>query len=334
MSRKEQDRIAVFHDHADCIGGGEKLAFTLARSLNADVITTDLSRDSVKKMGFDDVKVIDIGSTIKIPPLKQISASVKFASCDFSRDYGFFIMSGAWSIFAAKKHKPNLLYCHTPVRAFYDLYEDFMADRNIITRPVFSSYAALHSRQLQKALGHVSRIVTNSRNVQDRIRKYHCRDSDIIYPPIKQYRYRKNEDFWLSVNRLYPQKRIELQIEAFRKMPDQRLVIVGDHAEGDHADKYAGRIAKNLPDNIEVRKRISEKELEDLYADCIGLIATAQDEDFGMNVVEAMSAGKPVIATDEGGHRETMIDNITGKLINPGPGDLINAIKAVSRNPG
>jgi hypothetical protein len=100
-------KIAIFHDYIGAIGGGEKLVLTLARGLNADVITTDVDEDSVKKMGFEDVKIISLGETIKLRPLKQISASLRFAMCNFSNEYDFFIFSGNCAHFAARKHKPN-----------------------------------------------------------------------------------------------------------------------------------------------------------------------------------------------------------------------------------
>jgi hypothetical protein len=73
-------KIAIFHDYIGAIGGGEKLVLTLAKGLGADVITTDVDMDSVIKMGFDDVKIISLGKTLKIPPLKQINASFKFTA--------------------------------------------------------------------------------------------------------------------------------------------------------------------------------------------------------------------------------------------------------------
>lgn len=119
-------KIAIFHDYIDTIGGGEKLVLTLARELGADVITTDIDTDSIRNMEFGDVNIISLGKTVKLPPLKQISASYKFAMCDFSDKYDFFIFSGNWAPFAAKAHRPNLLYSHTPIRVFYDTYDIFL----------------------------------------------------------------------------------------------------------------------------------------------------------------------------------------------------------------
>ncbi|MDW7726928.1 MAG: glycosyltransferase [Candidatus Methanoperedens sp.] len=327
-------RIAIFHDYIGAIGGGEKLVLTLASGLGADVITTDVDEDSVKKMGFEDVNIISLGETVKLPPLKQISASLRFAMCDFSKKYDFFIFSGNWAHFAARRHKPNLYYCHTPVRAFYDLYDIFLQRQSIITKPLFMIWVTIHRPAAEYYMKHVDRIAANSKNTQLRIKKYLHRDAEVIYPPIDtlKYYFKESDDFWLSVNRLYPEKRVELQIEAFRLMPEEKLIIVGGYAEGDHASKYAEKIKHNLPENVEMHGTVAEKELIDLYARCRGLVATAVDEDFGMTPIEAMAAGKPVICVREGGYTESVLNGVTGLLVEPEAKDIIRAINIISKN--
>jgi len=328
-------RIAIFHDYIGTIGGGEKLVLTLARELKADVITTDINKDSIENMEFGDINIISLGETVKLPPLKQISASIKFALCDFTGKYDFFIFSGNWAPFAAKRHKPNLLYCHTPVRAFYDLYDTFLDRQPLHIKPLFVLWVAIHRPLSEYYMKDVEKIVVNSKNTQSRVIKYMHRDAEIIYPPIdtSEYRFGKVGDFWLSVNRLYPEKRIELQMEAFKSMPKEKLIIVGNYAEGDHAAKYVENILKKLPKNVEIRRSIPEEELIDLYANCKGLITTAMDEDFGMTPVEAMASGKPVIAVKEGGYLESVIDEVTGMLIGPNIYDIISAVFAIEENP-
>lgn len=320
-------KIAIFHDYIGTIGGGEKLVLTLARELDADIITTDTDKDSIAKMEFEDINIISLGETVKFPPLKQISASYKFAICDLSDKYDFFIFSGNWAPFAAKRHKPNLLYCHTPVRAFYDLYDSFLQRQSLLIKPLFITWVAIHRPLSEYYMKDVEKIVVNSKNTQSRVKKYMQRDAEVIYPPIDtlKYRFEKNGDFWLSVNRLYPEKRIELQIDAFRKMPLEKLIIVGNYAEGDHAAKYVEKIIKNIPKNVEIRRSLSETELISLYANCKGFITTAMDEDFGMTPVEAMASGKPVVAVKEGGYLETIADD-TGIFIEPKIYDIISAI--------
>lgn len=328
-------KIAIFHDYIGTIGGGEKLILTLARELHTDVITTDVDIDSVKKMGFEDINIISLGETIKLPPLKQISASYKFAVCDFSDKYDFFIFSGNWAHFAAKRHKPNLLYCHTPVRAFYDLYDSFLKRQPFYVKPLFMIWVAIHRPVSEHYMRHVERIIVNSKNTQSRVINYQHRNAEIIYPPIdtSKYKFKISGDFWLSVNRLYPEKRVELQIDAFRLMPNEKLIIVGGYSEGDHAAKYVKKIKNDLPKNIELRRSVTDEELIYLYANCKGFITTAMDEDFGMTPVEAMSSGKPVIAVREGGYLESVVDRVTGILVKPDIGNIIGAIDIISENP-
>jgi len=328
-------KVAIFHDYIGAIGGGEKLVLTLARGIGADVITTDVDMDSVTKMGFEDINIISLGSTLKMPPLKQIDASIKFATSNFSKEYEFFIFSGNWAPFAAKKHKPNLYYCHTPTRAFYDLYDNYLKKHSFFVAVPFVIWVHFHKKFSENYLEHVCKIVTNSENTKKRITKYLHRESELIYPPIDVSRFNLKEygDFWLSVNRLYPEKRVELQIEAFRKMPDEKLLIVGGYATGDHASGYASEVTDNLPENIKLLGSVSEEKLLELYASCKGFITTAMDEDFGMTPVEAMASGKPVVAVKEGGYLESVIDGETGILTKPYVENIIEAVKTVSRNP-
>jgi glycosyltransferase involved in cell wall biosynthesis len=328
-------RIAIFHDYIGAIGGGEKLVLTLARGLGADVITTDVDADSVSKMGFEDVNIISLGETVKMPPLKQISASFKFAMCNFSKEYDFFIFSGNWAHFAARRHGPNLWYCHTPVRAFYDMYDVFLGRQSFFTYVPFRVWAKLHRKVYEHQMKYVHRIVANSINIQKRIKRYLKRTSVVVYPPVdsSKFRFKEYEDFWLSVNRLYPEKRVELQIQAFRQLPEERLFIVGGYAKADHALPYADSIRTNLPDNVELLGAVAEDELINLYARCKGFITTSLDEDFGMTPIEAMASGKAVVAMNEGGSLETVINGSTGYLVDADVDEIVNAVERISRNP-
>lgn len=328
-------KIVIFHDYFGAIGGGEKLVLMLAKQFNADVVTTDLNPESIKKMGYSDINIISLGKTPKVPPLKQISASLHFAMCDFSEKYDFFIFSGNWAHFAARKHKPNLYYCHTPTRAFYDLYTTFLKRQPIYISIPFRIWVSFHKPLSEYYLSHVCKIATNSKNTAKRIEKYFKREAEVIYPPVETSKFmcKGYGDFWLSVNRLYPEKRVEIQIEAFRKMPEEKLVVVGGYSEGDHAKSYAENILGNLPANVQVLGEISEQELLELYSRCRGFICTAMDEDFGMTPVEAMASGKPVIAVNEGGFKETVIHGETGFFVNADSESIIKAVKYIAFRP-
>jgi glycosyltransferase involved in cell wall biosynthesis len=334
--RVSHTRVAIFHDYFSFIGGGEKLVLTLARGLGADIITTDVDRGLISKMGFSDVNVLSLGPLAKAMPLKQIQATMKFATCDFRGKYDFYIFSGNWAHHASRKHRPNLFYCHTPVRAFYDQRSNTVNSlKNPLARLAATAWIEAHSRLDKSSIKNVERIATTSRNTVRRIEKYYNRSAVVVYPPCdtSRFHYRCDDGFWLSVNRLYPEKRIEIQLKAFEQMPDERLIIVGNYGSGDHSATYAKKLMAALPPNVSVYKDLAEEELIDLYGRCRGVISTAVEEDFGMTAVEAMASGKPVIAPREGGYLESIRDGETGLLIECTPEALVEAVKTISTNP-
>ncbi len=113
-------KIAIFHDYFRVVGGAEKLVLTMAKHLGADVITAQINPECIKYTGFDDVKIISLGRISKFAQLLPSACMKRFSQCDFSSKYDFFIFSGSFSIYAAKKHKPNMWYCHTPLKGLYD----------------------------------------------------------------------------------------------------------------------------------------------------------------------------------------------------------------------
>jgi len=310
-------KVAIFHDYLRTIGGGEKLVLTLAKEIKADVITTDLDPQMVQRIGYENINILNLGKLLEKTPFKQMHASAKFRFCRFS-DYDFHILSGNWAHYAAHKHHPNLFYCHTPVRAFYDLKEETV--RNLPRqwqRSLSQAWIGIYRYLDQRSMKHVDRIVANSENVRRRVKQYYRREASVIYPPIPTSRYRFKEigDFWLSVNRLYPEKRIDLQLEIFKKLPKERLKIVGGYSKGDHSSSYVSHL--RAPVNVEFLGEVEEGELIDLYSKCKGLLATAIDEDFGITPVEAMASGKVTFAVNEGGYRETIVNGVTGFLLPP-----------------
>jgi glycosyltransferase involved in cell wall biosynthesis len=323
-------RIAIFHDYFGTIGGGERLVIAMAKTLNADIITTDT--EAVEKID-PSVRVVSLGKTVSFPPLKQISASFLFYFSDFSKNYDFFIFSGNWAHYAAHRHQPNMWYCNTPTRAFYDQYPSVIQKQNFLKRQIAWIWITIHRFFDQRSIGYVDTIVANSENIKNRVTRFYQRESTIIYPGIDSSRFLCTEygDYWLSVNRLYPEKRIELQIEAFRRLPDEKLLIAGGYTAGENASVYIQKIMQDLPPNVTILGEVSEEKLIDLYSRCKAFICTALDEDFGLTPLEAMASGKPVVA-DEGGFKETVTPK-TGILVRPEVDAVINAITIVGADP-
>ena len=313
-------KIAVFHNFIDNIGGAEIVSLILARELKADIYTTNLDREKITKMGFADVlpKIFSIGKVPINPPWRQQLALWKFRQLDLRGKYDFFLITGDWAMSGVVRNRPNLWYVHSPIREIWDL-RDYVRLKLVSPRKRFLfDLWVLFNRYLNiKYIQHAQRIACNSQNTQNRLKKYLQREARVIPPPIDtaRFHYEKSQGYWLSVNRLFTHKRVDMQLKAFSHLPNEKLIIVGSYEQSEHSRQYAEYCQRIKPHNVEIKSWVTQEELLNLYAGCQGLITTSQDEDFGMNVVEAMASGKPVIAPREGGYQETVIPNETGLLI-------------------
>ena len=184
----------------------------------------------------------------------------------------------------------------------------------------------------KEEIKNIQKIIVNSLNIKDKVKKQYGRDSTIIHPPIetKKFYHKKNKNFWISINRVDINKRIELQLKAFSKMPNEKLYIIG-HIQNQN---YYEFLKKIKPDNVKFFGVLNEKELIKKLSECKGMVFTAKDEDFGMAPVEAMASGKPAIAPNEGGCKETIINGKTGILINNIDEDkIVRAVEKINKNP-
>ncbi len=314
-------KVAVLHDFLDAVGGAEEVALGLARHFDADLITTNADPAVADALGFRDVRVVSLGQLPQGTPRRHMAARRAFARVRLT-GYDRYVLSGNWAIFAARHHHPNVWICQTPTRFLYDQRGATLARLSGPSRWAFRVWSRMYRFLDQGSVGHCDRIVANSHNVEGRVRRYYGRDPEVVYPPVdtSRFRFERIGDFWLSVTRLYPEKRIELQLEAFRNLPEAKLTIVGGYAPGDRAEEYVRSL--HPPPNVTFLGRIPREDLVDLYARCRGLVASAVDEDFGITPVEAMASGKCVVATDEGGYRETVVPGKTGFLLPAQPATL------------
>src|SRR3989344_1272799 len=329
-------KIAIFHNYMDNIGGAEKVGLLLAREIKADIYTTVTNKEFIKKMGFN-IPIKTIGWIPVNAPFRQQMAQIRFRNLNLKREYDYYFIEGDWSLSGAINNKPSIWYVHSPIREIWDLYE-YTRKNNVpyYARQIFDMWVKYNRRVNIAYSNHVSKIICNSENTKKRLKKYLNKDAEVVYPPVEtnKYKYKKNVEYWLSVNRLITHKRIEMQIKAFRELPKEKLIIVGSYEKSRHFREYADYINKIKPDNVEIVSWISSEQLNELYSNCKGFITTALNEDFGLTPVEAMASGKAVIAPEEGGYKETIINGVTGILIKAINAEkLISAIKIVGKNP-
>ena len=337
-------KIAIFHNYIDNIGGAEIVALTLARELKADLYTTNIDADKIVKMGFSDIlpQIFSIGRLPKAAPFRQSLAFWKFRRLNLSGRYDFFIIAGDWAMSAAVNNHPNLWYAHSPLNELWE-FQNFIKKEllNFWKRPLYNFWVYYNQKLSLKYAQSVDNWVANSLNTKSRIKKYYSQEAAIIYPPVDTKKYQvdslinKSEaDYWLSVNRLATHKRPAMQVEAFKNLPAEKLIMVASYEKGvAQFEACKKRIDELNLTNVTIKHWVNDQELKALYAGCKGFITTAYNEDFGLTAVEAMAAGKPVIAPDDGGYRESVIDGQTGILIKDiNSVKLTEAIKEIENN--
>jgi len=216
----------------------------------------------------------------------------------------------------------HVCYCCTPMRYLWDMVHDYRENAGFLTRwvtPILTHYLRLWD---QASAARVDRFVASSSYVAARIRKYYRREATVIPPPVDTGAFqpaRERDDFYLMVGQLVGYKRTDLAIEAFRRL-DRRLVIIGAGAE-------FGRLRAKAGPNVTLMGYQSPEVLRDHYGRCRALIFPGK-EDFGIVPVEAMAAGKPVIAYHRGGVRDSVVDGKTGVFFDAQtPDALIEAVR-------
>lgn len=200
----------------------------------------------------------------------------------------------------------HVCYCYSPLRYAWDMYHEYLEIEAIPGWQRAMLPGLMHYLRTWDALSapRVDRFVAISHYVRRRIEKYYRRPSAVVYPPVDVLKSdAPSADYYLVVSRLVAYKRIDLVVEAFNRL-GWPLVVVGDGVERLRLEAQAGP-------NITFVGRASDAEVRRRLAECRGFVFPGI-EDFGIAPVEAMAAGKPVVALGRGGAAETVLDGETG----------------------
>jgi len=330
-------KIAIFHNFLDNIGGAEKLVLILARELKADIYTTNIDEQKIHKMGFTTKNIFSIGKVSSNAPFRQQITLWRFRFLNLKKKYDAYIIAGDWAFSAAVHHQPILWYVHSPARELWDLYA-YTRENGVPRgfRFLYDIWVNYNRYLTKKYVQRVHWFATNSLNTQKRVKKYLGKTATVVYPPVDtiQFKHAKSGKYWLSVNRLITHKRIEMQLAAFSQLPDKKLIIVGSYEQSRHFLRYKKYIDALKPPNVEILNWVDEPQLRKLYAHSRGCINTSLDEDFGMTAIEALAAGKPVIAPNEGGYKESLVSGKHGLLIaDLTVPNLVTAIEKIDKDP-
>ena len=221
----------------------------------------------------------------------------------------------------------HICYCHTPTRYLWSDTHQYIQELkyNKYFKKVISLVLNYIRMWDKLAADRVDKYIANSRFVAGRIQKYYKRESTVIYPPVETEKFKIAEsvgDYFLIGGRLAPYKRVDLVVEAFKKI-GKKLKIFGDGADLERLKNMA-----RGHENIEFLGRVDDEAKAELYSHALAFI-NPQEEDFGITAVEAQASGRPVIAYRRGGAVETIEDGVTGVFFNEQTvEDLVGAVNS------
>jgi glycosyltransferase involved in cell wall biosynthesis len=202
----------------------------------------------------------------------------------------------------------HICYCLTPTRYLWR-YNQYAQQENLspATRLFLQPFLTFLRQWDRLAADRVDHFIAISEEVRRRIGKVYRREATIIYPPVETGRFEpaaKAKDYYLIVGRLVPYRRIDLLIEAFNQL-ERPLLIAGTGRDRERLEAMAGPAVTFLG-------YVPDEELPELMAQCRAFMFPGE-EDFGIAPIQAMAAGRPVIAYAAGGARETVVPG-TGRL--------------------
>ena len=333
-------RVAIVHDWLPQMGGAEKvLAQILKVFPSADVFTLldflsaedrrFLARTRVSTSWVQHLPFARTRYRLYLPVMPLAVEGFDLASYPL-------VISSSYAVAKGVITGPNqlhLCYCHSPVRYAWDMQEQYLmhSRRNrgmsgLVARMILHYIRLWDSRTPNG----VDSFAANSRFVARRIWKVYRRRSRIIYPPVprgplvSRVQPLAEREFYVSVGRLVPYKRVDLIVEAFRRMPGRSIKIIGS---GPQSESLRAR----CPRNVEFLGRQPQSVVDACLSGARAFVFAAE-EDFGIAPVEAQAAGTPVIAYGRGGAQESVIDGVTGVLFGSQTPEAI--VEAVERAEG
>jgi glycosyltransferase involved in cell wall biosynthesis len=310
-------KVALIHDWFAWYSGAERVVEEILNIYpDADIYTTvDVLTDVERE--FLNEKTIHTSYLQYFPFVKKFYKHyiILFPFCVEKFDLSKYdlIISSSSSVakgVVTTKDQLHVCYIHTPARYVWDLREQYIQETGLNHGFKLKMVDFLLNRFQKWDLSNthgVNNFIANSNYVKRRVKRIYGRESTVIYPPVDLELFKileKKEDFYFTASRIVPYKKIDLIVEAFTKMPDKKLIVIGKGPGMSKLEELA-------TPNIQLLGYQPSNVLRDYMRKAKAFIFAAE-EDFGIIPVEAQACGTPVIAFKKGGLLETVIENKTG----------------------
>jgi len=322
-------KLIICEPNLDSPGGRQRVILEIAKKFNPIIYTFAYDQDGTLPEFKDfDVRV---PKELKLNSRFTIRTGKAFLNLKLN-DYDAINAHWGPSHWVRNNNERVLWYCHSPIRAVYDLFEFRHKSYPFYLKPFHSTFANWYRDKNASIVPKIESILCNSKNTQDRIKNFLHSNATIVHPGVYPQEFENSgyEKFFLVLNRICPTKRLEYAIHAFsifkQKNPDWKLIIAGSLHEKDKA--YYEKI-KLLHKDIEIN--VTDKRRNELLSRCTALLFTSVNEDFGIIPLEAMASSKPVISVNEGGPKETVLNGKTGFLVNS-PEHMASSMESLASN--
>lgn len=327
-------RSAIVHDWLiSAVGGGEKVLSAVHQLFPSPIFTLLQNKEQLRGTYFQDLSI----HTSFIQNLFRAETNYKsylplfplaIRQFDLS-DYDVVISSSHCAAKGVKTSpgQVHICYCHTPMRYAWDLMDEYLAPYGKIKKTLAKIILHYLRKWDVHSAKQVDHFIANSHYVAQRIENCYGKKAKVIYPPVDISFYapaEKKDSYYMTASRLVPYKKIDLIVEAFSKMGDRKLVVIGDGPEW-------GRIKAKAGMNIELLGYQPDTVLREYLQRAKGFVFAAV-EDFGIVPVEAMACGTPVIACGRGGVLETVVEGETGLFFEePSVWMIMDAVRRFER---
>lgn len=310
-------KVAYVHDWLIVSGGAEKVTHEILKVWDADVFSLiDLLDDEDREFILHGKHA----TTSFIQKMPMVREKYRYYLPFFPKAIeqmdlsGYdLVLSASYAVAKGVKtsaDQMHICYCHTPMRYAWDMQEDYLHQAGMsggIKGPVLRSMLGNLRKWDKSTADRVNHYIANSANTAQRIRNHYDRSSEVIHPPVDMdvfHPTHKKGTHYLAAARLVPYKRMDLIVEAFNRMPEKRLVVIGDGPELAHLRGLANN-------NVEVKGAVSTDEIVQQMGSAQAMLLAA-NEDLGLTCVESHSCGTPTIALEKGGYLETVQDGLNG----------------------
>jgi len=251
-----------------------------------------------------------------------------------------------------RAERPAIVHAHMswPLACRYELLGAITAGvpAIIATEHLFSDVPWRRSRLIQRLIcTRVDRYIAVSEHLARQLRerlRFPARKVSVIHNGIPLERFRRDADtgqrarltgsserpLIITVARLAEQKGQRFLLAALQSLPNACVVLVGDGPDRAQLERQARDLG--LHDRVVFLGQRAD--VAELLACCDLAVLPSLFEGLPLAALEAMAAGKPVVATNIGGTSEAIEHGVTGLLVPPGdPIALATAIRAVLGDP-